>query len=191
MFGPPREDLAPGHGRDVTVWASFVKLWMRELSGPLIPSDGHYDRAIKLAGDNLARARASGTAAGTPVRRTASSGDQLEPEPQPAPGDLEPWVAEARCDARPTCIQEPIASVSSAVACCVQGAAAEARCEPATAEPASAAARVRVPAGDRPGRHADDGRQPCHLLRAVPLPLRGHDDGPPRKPCLVNSPHGV
>ena len=72
MFGPPREGLAPGHGRDVTVWASFVKLWMRELSGPLIPSDGHYDQAIKLAGDNLARARASGTAAGTPVRRTAS-----------------------------------------------------------------------------------------------------------------------
>lgn len=65
---------------DITTWASFVKLWLRELAEPLIPPEGIYEKAMAIAAENLANARSAGAAAAIPV---PDSGD----------GSLEPWVA--------------------------------------------------------------------------------------------------
>jgi hypothetical protein len=58
---------------DVHVWASLLKLWLRELTVPLIV-ESCYDAAIAIASTHLARAK-------QPARPALP--DELQPEPAP------------------------------------------------------------------------------------------------------------
>lgn len=80
---------------DITVWASFVKLWLRELAEPLIPTEGgHYDRAIAIAAANLGNARATPRGSARPAANVPVPDGGAAGPPPPAQ-ELEPWVAAA------------------------------------------------------------------------------------------------
>jgi hypothetical protein len=83
---------------DITTWASFVKLWLRELAEPLIPTEGVYDKAMAIAADNLAHARSAPRSTGIPV-------------PSAAHGhDLDPWVAAAAAPVNELLMSLPLAN---------------------------------------------------------------------------------
>ena len=89
VFGTGQSGAGAKQSYDITTWASFVKLWLRELAEPLIPTEGAYDKAMAIAADNLASARAAprgagGAAVSIPVPDGAAHGNGLEP-----------WVAAA------------------------------------------------------------------------------------------------